>query len=246
MDQKRDYADSRLLDGCIYCGAPAETREHVPSRCMLDRPYPENLPVVGSCAKCNRGFSADEQYLVCLVESARVGSTDPNQIKRPTVAHILRNTPALRARIENAKTETDDAVQFAVERHRVANVMLKLARGHAAFELSQPCRSDPVNFWCGQLTDLPAEARDAFDAAHVQEVLGEVGSRGNQRLLVAQVTLQSVSGDRCRLDLIVNDWVEVQNERYRYLAIDDADGIVIRIIIAEYLACETAWRLSPN
>ena len=46
MDQLRDFADSRLLNGCIHCGAPAETRDHVPSRCLLERPYPENLPAV--------------------------------------------------------------------------------------------------------------------------------------------------------------------------------------------------------
>lgn len=174
MDQKRDYADERLLSGCIYCGGPADTREHVPSRCMLDRPYPENLPVVSSCAKCNRGFSKDEQYLVCLLESAQCGSTDPNKLKRTSVARILQNTPALRTRLEKAKSETDGKVQFAVERHRVANIMLKLARGHAVFDLSQPCRAEPDHFWCGQLEDLPTDVRDAFDAAHVQNALGEV------------------------------------------------------------------------
>ena len=178
VDQLRDYADSRLLSGCIYCGGPDETRDHVPSRCLLERPYPENLPVVGCCNKCNKGFSEDEQYLVCLVESALCGSTDPSKIQRPSVARTLQNTPAFRARIEAAKTETDDRVVFAVERPRVANVMLKLARGHAAFELSQPCRIEPDHFWCGQLKDLPADARGEFDAAHVQDVFGEVGSGG--------------------------------------------------------------------
>ena len=103
MDQLRDFADSRLLSGCIYCGGPAETRDHVPSRCLLERPYPENLPVVASCARCNQGFSKDEEYLVCLIESALCGSTDPDKIKRPTVANILRNSPTLRARIESAQ-----------------------------------------------------------------------------------------------------------------------------------------------
>ena len=241
MDQLRDYADSRLLNGCIYCGGPAETREHVPSRCLLQRPYPDNLPVVGSCATCNQGFSEDEQYLVCLVESALCGSTDPDKIKRPSVARILRNAPALRAKLESARTETDGKVQFALERHRVANVMLKLARGHAAFELSQPCRREPDHFWCCQLADLPNDMRESFDAAHVQQLFGEVGSRGIQRMLVTQLTLESESGEQSELRLLVNDWVDVQEDQYRYLAIDDVGGLVIRIIVAEYLACEVMW-----
>ena len=243
MDQLRDYADSRLLNGCIYCGGPASTREHVPSRCLLERPYPENLPVVGSCARCNQGFSKDEEYFVCLVESALCGSTDPDRIRRPTVAYMLRNSPALRARIESAKSVSDGQIQFAPEGKRLVNVMLKLARGHAAFELSQPCRTEPDHFWCGPLSALPDDEREAFNEAHVQHLFGEVGSRGLQRMLVTQVTVRSVSGEQSVLPLLVNDWVHVQEELYRYLAIEDAGGLVIRIVVAEYLGCEVAWRL---
>ena len=243
MEQLRDYADIRLLNGCIYCGGPAETRDHVPSRCILERPYPENLPVVGSCARCNQDFSRDEEYFVCLIESVLCGSTDPDKIKRPTVARILQYSPALRARIESSKSESDGRIQFVPEAARIANVMLKLARGHAAFELSQPCRTEPDHFWCGPLSALTDDENEGFHAAHVQQLSGEVGSRGLQRMLVAQVTVQSASGDQTVLPLLVNDWLHVQEDRYRYLAIEDVGGLVIRIVVAEYLACEVAWRL---
>ena len=244
MDQLRDYADSRLLSGCIYCGGPAETRDHVPSRCLLERPYPENLPVVGSCARCNQGFSKDEEYLVCLIESALCGSTDPDKIRRPSVARILRNSPTLRARIESAKSESDGRIRFATESERILNIMLKLARGHAAFDLSPPCRSEPNHFWCGPMSALSDDQHDAFNEAHVQHLFGEVGSRGLQRAFVTQVTLQSASGEQSVLPLFVNDWVDVQENLYRYLAIDDAGGMVTRIVVAEYLGCEVAWRLN--
>ena len=246
MDQLRDYADSRLLNGCIYCGGPAETRDHVPSRCLLERPYPKNLPVVGSCARCNQGFSKDEEYFVCLVESALCGSTDPEKFTRPTVARILRHSPTLRARIESAKSESDGRIQFATESERIVNVMLKLARGHAAFELSQPCTSEPDHFWCGPLSALSDDERDGFHAAHVQQLSGEVGSRGLQRMLVTQVSLQSTSAEHSVIPLLVNDWVDVQEDLYRYLAIEDVGGLVIRIVVAEYLGCEVAWRLGPR
>jgi hypothetical protein len=48
MDQFLDLADDRLINDCIFCGAKAETRDHVPSRILLDSPYPQNLPVVGA------------------------------------------------------------------------------------------------------------------------------------------------------------------------------------------------------
>lgn len=191
---------------------------------------------------CNQGFSQDEEYLVCLVEAAICGSADPDKIRRPSVSRTMRRCPALQARIETARTESENRIEFAVEGHRIANVMLKLARGHAAFELSQPCRGEPDHFWCGPLAALTDEQRDSFDAAHIQEMFGEVGSRGLQRMLVTQMVLQSEAGKQSELRMLVNDWVDVQDNLYRYLAIDDSVGLVIRIVIAEYLGCEVVWR----
>jgi hypothetical protein len=42
--------------------------------------------------------------------------------------------------------------------------------------------------------------------------------------------------------MALNDWVEVQDGYYRYLALDEVGGVVIRIVIAEYLSCEVAWQ----
>ena len=243
MDQLSDFADDRLINGCIFCGGTAETRDHVPSRILLDPPYPENLPVVGACLNCNQGFSKDEQYLVCLIESVLAGSTDPDKIRRQSVARAMKRAPALRARIDTAKKYINDKAVFEVEEDRVKNVMLKLAIGHAAFELSQPCRNEPDYFWCGALETLPEEDRDAFDAVHIQQLLGEIGTRSMQRMYAAEVALQSESGKESVLKLMVNDWVEVQDGYYRYLAIDDVDGVVIRIVIADYLACEIVWKI---
>jgi hypothetical protein len=59
MDPKKLFIDERLKGICAYCGARPESRDHVPSRVLLDKPYPENLPVVEACFKCNGEFSAD-------------------------------------------------------------------------------------------------------------------------------------------------------------------------------------------
>lgn len=241
MDQLLDLADDRLINGCIFCGGSADTRDHVPSRILLDTPYPENLPVVGACKACNQGFSKDEQYLVCLLESVFAGSTDPEKIRRPSVARAMKRSPALQARIEAARTNIDGQTFFHPEENRVKNVMLKLARGHAAFELSQPCKEEPDHYWCGALETLNKEAQEAFDAAHIQQLFGEIGSRNMQRMFAAEVTLKSESGEEQKVQVVVNDWVDVQEGRYRYLAIDDINGVIIRIVISEYLACEIGW-----
>lgn len=239
MEQKRDFADPRLLIGCTYCGGLDDTRDHVPSRVLLDPPFPENLPVVKACFACNNGFSKDEEYVACLLEATLAGTTDPEQIGRPGVAEILRRAPALRARLERARVVRDGKVAFGVEEERVRNVVLKLARGHAAYDLSQPCRDAPATVWWAPRPLMSEAERDAFDASHVLGLFGEVGSRQMQRLVVAQVTV-----DAQQAGFVVNDWVDVQDDVYRYLAIEEDDAITIKLVLREYLACQVTWAQS--
>lgn len=243
MDQLLDLADDRLINGCIYCGGHADTRDHVPSRILLDPPYPENLPVVGACEACNQGFSKDEQYIVCLLAAVQAGSTDPDKIRRASVARAMERSLPLRSRIESAKSTWNDRIIFIPEEDRLRNVMLKQARGHAAFELSQPCTKEPDHYWCGALEKLCEDQRENFNAVHIQQLFGEICSRNIQRMYAAEVTLESESGGQDKMHLMINDWVEVQEGNYRYLAIDDIHGIIIRIVIADYLACEVGWNI---
>jgi len=237
-----DYADERLILGCVYCTAPEQTtRDHVPSKVLLDQPYPTNLPVVPCCEDCNNSFSLDEVYLACLIECVRAGSTDPDKVKRDVVRRLLREQPRLRARIENSRREENGEVRFYPEIDRIRNVVLKLARGHAAFELSTPLRREPDHIAWWILPTLSDDQIREFDDAHVHHIFGEIGSRASQRMMVVQVQAVSPSGDAIVQSLIVSDWVDVQEGRYRYLAVDDAGGSVIRIVISEYLACEVAW-----
>lgn len=241
LEHLDSFADDRLIVGCIYCGGQPETREHVPSRVFLDAPLPENLPIVGACRSCNNGFSLDEEYMACLVESVIAGDADPEKISRPNVGKILRRAPSLRAKLEAAKSSVNGQTQFSIESERVKNVIVKLAKGHAAFELSQPFRGEPASLWWRPLTLMDEGQRKDFEASHVVQGYGEIGSRGMQRLLIAQLNLQSQCGERKTVDLMINDWVEVQSGRYRYLAIDYGETVQIKLVISEYLACEVNW-----
>jgi hypothetical protein len=244
MEQLKNLADNRLIIGCIYCGGREETRDHVPSRIFLDHPYPENLPVIGACSLCNEGFSLDEQYVACLLECAKSGSTDSNKISRSKIANILNRVPALRARIESAISIKEDQTHLSVEVERMKNVILKLARGHAAFELSRICREEPSSFWWCSLVLLSKSEQDDFDASHVVGMLAEIGSRNIQRFLVTQFVFHPLNGGKPEThNVVINDWVNVQEDGYRYLAIDDNEEIRIKIVIGEYLASEIVWNL---
>src|SRR5438270_5581678 len=104
MEQLRSYADDRLIVGCIHCARATETRDHVPSRILLDEPYPENLPVLPSCAQCNAGLSLDEEYFACLVECARMGSVAA--VERPKIKRAVRHSPMLASRLDQARRTT--------------------------------------------------------------------------------------------------------------------------------------------
>ena len=47
------------FDNNSYCGAYPDTRDHVPSKVLLDEPYPPDLPVIGACQRCNTSYSLD-------------------------------------------------------------------------------------------------------------------------------------------------------------------------------------------
>lgn len=240
MEQLRDFADSRLIDGCIYCGGMPDTRDHVPSRSLLDAPLPENLPVVGACRKCNNGFSSHEEYFVCILETVLRGSTDA--VRRPLVADILRRTPALRTRIDGARQERSGQVTFSIEVERVKTVLLKLLRGHAAFELNAVRRREPTAFAWGPLALLSNEQREWFEDVETPSLFPEIGSRSMQRVVVAQFTFVGSDGAEHRRDaLLINEWLEVQKGRYRYMAYEDHSGVHVKIVIDEYLYCYACW-----
>src|SRR5260370_157629 len=77
---------------------------------------------------------------------------------------------------------------FKIDQQRVNSVVLKLARGHAAYELSEPQYDYPTRILVVPFPELSKEARAEFEAGPVSAgVVGwpEVGSRAFQRLALA-------------------------------------------------------------
>src|ERR1700722_12574168 len=122
MRQIRTYSDQRLDYVCTFCGALPDTKDHVPSRIFLDDPFPENLPVIPCCSKCNQGFSLDEEYIACLIECAIHGTTSVKDLHREKVKKILSKKELLRGRITSAIVEQDGNKLFIIEEDRVKNV----------------------------------------------------------------------------------------------------------------------------
>lgn len=116
---------------CVYCGRQATTRDHLPPRCLLERPLPHNLATVPSCAKCNAGFSLDEQYLlVLLTEISTQHTLTAKRADGGTVNRALMRAPALQERFFKALQFDDEgAIVIRPEFDRVNRVIQKIGLG---------------------------------------------------------------------------------------------------------------------
>jgi hypothetical protein len=110
-------------------------------------------------------------------------------------------------------------------------VVLKLARGHAAYEL-YPKFENPDHISIFPLPALDDRARQTFEGGdgNVVEPWPEIGSRAFMR----------ASGAKPDLFSQIGDWIIVQPDRYRY-AVKETGGISVRIVLSEYLGCEVFW-----
>lgn len=240
MDPRKLYHDSRLNTRCPTCGGAQETRDHVPAKVFLDEPYPNNLAVVAMCEECNNDPSSDEQYLACALDCIISGSTDPAKLKRENVKRILTEQPPLRQMIAAAcRDEGDGRLTWTLNRKRVDLVLLKIARGLVAYDLADPRVEEPDHFWVNALPNLSPEDRAYFEDVPEQDLWPEIGSRAFERDAVV-VHFQVNGGDAQPLPLPHLPWIEIQPGRFRY-ATSYAEGLMVRMVLSEYLACEVRW-----
>lgn len=231
MDPRKLFHDERLNASCAYCGRPYSTKDHVPAKVFLDEPYPDALAVVDSCEPCNNGASEDELYLACLLDCVISGSTDPDRPRRDRIARALRERPGLRERMTGALTRSGEGeLVWVPDAAAVKRVLLKLARGHVAYDLSDPRIEEPDCIREGPLVLMSKMEREAFENPPPESGWPEIGSR-------AFIRDALVFGGEPVPRL---PWVDVQPDRYRY-ATSYGDGLIVRIVLSEYLACEVRW-----
>lgn len=230
LRQIKTYSDERLDQICSYCGNTViESRDHVPSKILLNDPFPENLPVVPSCAKCNQDFSLDEEYFACSIESILRGTTDIDKLHRQKIKSVFEKRPALQQRIEKSFTFQDGQLHFKYEQDRFLKVATKLAKGHAKYEISEPQFDDPTSISIKPLTLMTEKEIDDFFSSYYINKLPEVGSRAVQNLLI--------SGN----NTVHSHWITVQDNTYKYSVIDDMGMLIVRIVVWDYLVIEVIW-----
>lgn len=223
------YADSRLFGYCIYCWEPltreSTSKEHVPPKSLLDEPYAANLNIDHSCISCNNKFSQDEEYFSCIIECARCGSTNPDKLIRNKIIKTLKKNNKLLSKIKtNTQQSLSEMTGLVINRQRVKDVVIKICQGHAAYDLAERLLDSPSKIRVTPLIQMSSKVRALFESPIENSLLPEVGTR-------ALVKILSESGSA---------WQIVQKGQYRFM-VGIANGIIIKLVISEYLACEVIW-----
>ena len=216
-------------NGCIYCGNPATTREHVPSKAFLTEPYPDNLPTIPACFKCNNGYSEDENYVACFLDILKSHVYSDYSVQEQTNSRTAKDKKL--QNILQKQIETQDGIVFyQLDEQRFDRILLKLARGHGSFEF------DYVDFdnakrriWYDFLFHIPEEALLNFESIPESDIAPEIGSRSITTPFIPQ---NMETGDAIGFSA----WNEVQENRYRYQVSHNKKGnITVKIVIFEFL-----------
>lgn len=116
---------------CLYCGENAETKDHIPSKNLLEHPYPNNLLTIPACDKCNKSFSLDEEYFLnVLVEVCDNQTLFSKKQRGGSVYKARERSKGLKKRIENSLVKREDGkIYFQSEDDRIKRVIEKNAFG---------------------------------------------------------------------------------------------------------------------
>ncbi len=219
MRQIKTFSDSRLDAQCAYCGEFPNTRDHVPSKILLEKPYPENLPVVPSCLKCNNGFSLDEEYFACTIECLIHGTTDVDKLSRKNIVKILKRKTKLKKRLDDSFFIENGKTFFKIEVKRIENVILKLAYGHAKFENSTIQYEKPKQISYMPIDYMTDKEYNTFYKITELQKSPEIGSRATQNIHISQNGIP------------IDNWIVVQKGIYQYSVTPNVNNLKLRILI---------------
>ncbi|MEA4987941.1 MAG: hypothetical protein VB095_07765 [Anaerovorax sp.] len=219
-------------NGCIYCGKPANTREHVPSKAFLSEAFPDNLPTIPACFDCNNGYSNDEKYVSSYLEILKSFIYEDYVIK-PNICNRLEKDQCLKELIYNQIQKQDDKVKFTFDEERFINIIVKLARGHVAYELDYVDFDKFPRIWYRFEFQLAEEERREFDTIPLMDKAPEVGSRWTSHIGIIE--------DESGLITTFSEWNVVEDNTYRYNTYISDNRICVKFCIGEFLFCYLEW-----
>lgn len=215
-------------NGCIYCGKPATTREHTPSKAFLLEPYPENLSTIPACFECNNGYSEDEKYVACFLDLLK-RHVYSDYFRQKQTDSRLEKDEKLRSILAEEIKVSDGKVFYQPDEQRIIRILLKLAKSHAGFDLDYINFDDSeIEIWYEFIFNMSEHDIDEFNEIPTYNMFPEVGSRG-------MLIIQNVATSEAN---VFANWNDVQDKQYRYqVSYNKALGITVKIVIYEFLYC---------
>lgn len=124
---------------CYLCGrTPADTRDHIPPRCLFPEPRPSNLITVACCRRCNGELGPEDDFFRLLVSSSVERSVAGDQIwDSKVVTNTVRRLPLqvdhLLASCQDQTAaiggDARDVVAFGINRPRLDRYAVRLVKG---------------------------------------------------------------------------------------------------------------------
>ncbi|KIL27418.1 hypothetical protein B4133_0195 [Bacillus altitudinis] len=225
---------------CVYCGETASTREHCPSRVFLSKPFPPNLPTVPACERCNNGFSSDELYTKAFIEVYKyhyLFNSEPRNSERREVKDAQQKFEEF---VNSGKIHFDD---------RISRILIKLAICHITFELTTGFHTDS---WDGipeyvSYTFRPYMQADDIDSWDDfipinDTIFPIIGSRVINQIYVLELKMLTEDNTEIYEPFAVMNWIDVQDNNYRYICWLDGKNINVKIVIDEFMYAEVVFK----
>ena len=124
---------------CYLCGAPADTRDHIPPVGLFPAPRPDNLLTVPACLACNRNRSLDDEYFRIIVAAGSRDAPQSTVLLHQRIIPRLRKKPALIRDFLKSVRQVDIHSEsgiylgrgpaFTFDRPRIQAVIDKIVRG---------------------------------------------------------------------------------------------------------------------
>ncbi len=93
---KRKKSKTFVGETCVYCGATADTSDHIPPQGVFAEPRSVALLEVPSCKVCNSSFSKDDEYFRTVLTMIEGVDQNPDAAKLLEAVHRSFNKPKKR------------------------------------------------------------------------------------------------------------------------------------------------------
>lgn len=216
------YTESRkdTNNYCLYCGEKADSREHLPSKAFLNRPYPDELSIIPACSKCNNGYSDDERYVSRFLDELR------NEI-----FGLQKNAKSKVNILSYEIVRCEDEVHYSFDESKIINIITKLAKGHAGYIFDYLSFGAKIDVWYEFIFNMDKQQIDEYNNIIIMDDLAyEIGSRANN-VVIGQ-----------NESYLIFNWNIVQENNYRFFTSISDNDVMIKIVIDELLYAEVSFK----